>query len=251
MPLPENLRDFAYLPHFDDFILTLSQKAQQERWSYDPALGDLNILKNYVSHTYKKIASESKVSTTSNKACFNSGLFAHSNNELYLLFTKNSNIGFQPWYLYGICESSDIALKDFTTLPDRATYFHSHEELIYNTSKDIRINAGHILDPMKENLERIPSSIRDKPFLPTLLLGAVEDAKIRIKQNYRVAVPQYYNGAVQFLLPLNLTGSSIPDVALVVSRQDSFYIGHTCLTLQMAYNNARLIAKPMSDWLVP
>lgn len=28
-----------------------------------------------------------------------------------------------------------------------------------------------------------------------------------------------------------------------------YYQGHTCLTLDMAYNNARLIARPNSDWL--
>ena len=43
----------------------------------------------------------------------------------------------------------------------------------------------------------------------------------------------------------------MPDLALVVTKNSSgnFYQGHTCLTLEMAYNNARLIAKPDSNWL--
>lgn len=32
---------------------------------------------------------------------------------------------------------------------------------------------------------------------------------------------------------------------------DSFYSGRTCLTLDMAINNARLIAKPDEEWLKP
>ncbi|MCL1939959.1 MAG: DUF3825 domain-containing protein [Desulfovibrionaceae bacterium] len=250
-PVYENLFDFAYIPEFERLVRSLAQKSQQENWSYDPAQGDLNILKNYISHTYKKIAGESKIAATANKACFNTGLFAPSNNEIFWVFTKNANANRQPWYSHGVYEASDIILSDFSTLPERASYFTSHEELIYDTNKELRINAGHILDANRENLERIPESVRDKPFLPTLLLGAVEDAKIKVRQNYRVAVPQYYNNAIQFLLPLCLTGRYVPDVALVVSRQDNFYIGHTCLSLQMAYNNARLIAKPMADWLLP
>jgi hypothetical protein len=42
------------------------------------------------------------------------------------------------------------------------------------------------------------------------------------------------------------------DLALVVSSvEDRAYRGHTVLTLEMAYTNARLVARPDSDWLVP
>ena len=37
--------------------------------------------------------------------------------------------------------------------------------------------------------------------------------------------------------------------ALTVTKVGNYYQGHTCLTLDMAYNNARLIAKPESNWL--
>ncbi|MCH8930901.1 MAG: DUF3825 domain-containing protein [Proteobacteria bacterium] len=32
---------------------------------------------------------------------------------------------------------------------------------------------------------------------------------------------------------------------------DGFYCAATCLTLDMAYNNARQLARPDSDWLEP
>ena len=35
------------------------------------------------------------------------------------------------------------------------------------------------------------------------------------------------------------------------AEKNGFYTGHTCLTLDMAYNNARLIACPNSEWLTP
>ena len=53
-------------------------------------------------------------------------------------------------------------------------------------------------------------------------------------------------------IPLYLTNCDIADIALALCKNDSntAYIGHTCLTLFMAYNNARLIAKPDASWLV-
>ena len=31
---------------------------------------------------------------------------------------------------------------------------------------------------------------------------------------------------------------------------DGYYLGHTCLTLEMAYLNARLIGRPVAPWLL-
>ena len=84
-------------------------------------------------------------------------------------------------------------------------------------------------------------------------MGAIETMKKKVTANYKIAVPQYFNGKIQLLLPLCLEDPDVPDVALVVTKNNTgnYYQGHTCLTLEMAYNNARLIAKPESHWLQP
>lgn len=41
------------------------------------------------------------------------------------------------------------------------------------------------------------------------------------------------------------------DLALVSEDHGAFYRASTCLTLDMAYNNARQLAKPDRDWLKP
>ncbi len=38
---------------------------------------------------------------------------------------------------------------------------------------------------------------------------------------------------------------------IILSEDKTVYYGHTCLTTEMAYNNARLIARPDSYWLPP
>ena len=85
------------------------------------------------------------------------------------------------------------------------------------------------------------------------LVGSIDEVRKRVRTNYKIAVPQYYDGKIQLLLPLCLTaGSPNPDLALVVHKlNDNTYTARTCLTLKMAYNNARLIVKPQSNWLKP
>ena len=73
--------------------------------------------------------------------------------------------------------------------------------------------------------------------------------KKKVSANYKLAIPQYYDGKIQLLLLLCLMSDDIPDVTLTVTKKNNCYQGHTCLTLDMAYNNARLIAKPESSWL--
>ncbi|WP_369057625.1 DUF3825 domain-containing protein [Tannerella forsythia] len=79
--------------------------------------------------------------------------------------------------------------------------------------------------------------------------GQLKIAIRRIRRNYKTAVPQYYDGHLQLLLPLCLTSKASADLALVIEKEHGVYRASTCLTLDMAINNARLIAKPDDEWL--
>ena len=123
---------------------------------------------------------------------------------------------------------------------------------MFDTNCEIVPQYQHIFgDP--ENFLRLPDSIRNNPNKRMLFDGAIAHAKRMIDANYKNAVPQYYKGKIQLLIPICLINQQTPDLALVVSKNDlgNQYLGHTCLTLDMAYNNARLIAKPDSFWLKP
>ncbi len=81
---------------------------------------------------------------------------------------------------------------------------------------------------------------------------AVAIALKRVRWNYKTAIPMYYpvRNIMSLLLPLSLVDDDQADVALVVERlENGNYLGHTILTLQMAYNNARLVCRLESDWL--
>ena len=95
-------------------------------------------------------------------------------------------------------------------------------------------------------------------FLNTKLNNALKIALSRVAWNYKTAIPVYYvtDHKLSLLLPLALEKKGKIDVALVFEHKYdeesgvNHYLGKTIFTLQMAYNNARLIARPDSDWLM-
>lgn len=81
---------------------------------------------------------------------------------------------------------------------------------------------------------------------------ALKETLKMASHDYHVAVPSYSPRADKtvILLPLFLTKEDAPDVALVVGHTDSGnYQGHTILTLQQAYVDARLICSLSANWL--
>lgn len=94
--------------------------------------------------------------------------------------------------------------------------------------------------------------------LTTRFKNALDTALSRVAWNYKTAIPVYYvsDHKLSLLLPLALEKKGIIDVALVCEHKVdeasgvNNYVGRTIFTLQMAYNNARLITRPDSDWLM-
>lgn len=99
---------------------------------------------------------------------------------------------------------------------------------------------------------------QDNAFLSERIRGdfkrAIDKATKRIRWDYKTAVPIYYPAynLLSLMIPLCLDSDNIADVALLVEKTESGnYLGHTILTLPMAYLDARLLCRPQSDWLRP
>lgn len=254
---PNDLYDFAYIHKFDEQIDVLANMVETEDWDYKNLQGTQNkpVLYNYVKSTYKRIAEEKKISVTSTEdyCCWNTGLITNSQEPVYAVFDRNKNKtsdATQYWHFLKFFRRGDRELTRFSSLPEMAHYFDEPSELVFDSRKELRVNIEHIIE---DNLIRFPESIKNmNPFaLQNIVKGAIDSAIERAKRNYKIAIPQYYQGAIQLLLPLNLLEPQKADLALVIERIDDFYHGSTCLTLDMAYNNARQLARPDRDWLVP
>ncbi|NLG24428.1 MAG: DUF3825 domain-containing protein [Clostridiales bacterium] len=149
---------------------------------------------------------------------------------------------------------TDIPAAAVTALK-RPNYFDDPSKLIFRVNLSIIPQWDHILYE-EENFHRIPEQLRQngRDFCQSLISAAIESVKKRIEANYKTIVPQWHRGRIQLLAPLYLTNPNArPDLALVLSlsADETQYYGHTCLTMEMAYNNARLIARPESYWLQP
>jgi hypothetical protein len=259
----ENIFDFCrtydWLKRLEDFENTILP----ERWSYLEPRTDVKntknpILENYIKHTFIRLyhvckdnqENEKKyLYTKDDMLCFNTGLFTKQYEKTFFLLKYEEKQGdTKVWGFEGFVKESDYRLADFDYLPKKVGFFEKIDDLIYDTSFDLRINSAHILAD-SANLERIPAEIRAAKNLQILFDGALEQVKKKIEANYKVAVPQYFEGNVQLLLPLSLRDPEVVDLVLVVARKNNSYAGRTCLTLDMAYNNARLIAKPETPWL--
>lgn len=214
--------------------------------------GENSVLKNYLTYTYKKLGEESKIIKNKEYGLFNTGLFDTYDEPIYAYFELNKNPNGQKYYLKKFLNPYELGNMGISSLPERANYFDKPELLIFDVRCQINVQYDHILDD-PDNIERIPNEIKSAKNIQNIFIGAIESMKKKVAANYKMAVPQYYSGKIQLLLPLCLVDPNKPDLALVVSKNSvgNYYQGHTCLTLEMAYNNARLIAKPESNWLQP
>jgi hypothetical protein len=252
---PELFRDFAFMPRFSDDIDVLANLAEPEDWDYkhSPATHSQPILRNYVTYTYRRVAEEKKINITPDEenCCWNTGLITQTQEPIFALFSKNKLPNTSSyWHFWRFARKGEWELNRFAALPDMAHYFEDPSVLVFDTRKELRVNVEHVV---ADNLDRFPKELQKmNPFgLQNLVKGTIDSAVQRVRRNYKTAIPQYYQGSVQLLLPLSLTDPSKADLALVVEKFYDFYRAATCLTLDMAYNNARQLARPDRDWLSP
>ncbi|PYG03660.1 uncharacterized protein DUF3825 [Thioalkalivibrio sp. ALE21] len=252
---PDLFRDFALMPRFTDDIESLVGLAEREEWDYKHTEQHHPhpVLRNYITYTYRRVAEEKKITVTTDEeySCWNSGLITDNQEPIFLLFSRNKLEDSDPyWHFWKFARKGEWELNRFPSLPEMAHYFADPSVLVFDTRKELRVNVEHVV---ADNIERFPESLKGmNPYgLQNIVKGAIDSGIERVKRNYKTAIPQYYQGSIQLLLPLSLTDPAKADLALVVERFSDFYRAATCLTLDMAYNNARQLARPDRDWLQP
>ena len=181
--------------------------------------------------------------------CFHTGLYTRRYKAIYGCFDRNKRqASMLDWYFRGFSDELSPWLKYVSPLPKKPSYDMAQYGVNYNPEWPIRVNIDHILGDA-ENVSRLPAAIREAHNLPLLLETAVELARRRAVVEPGIVVPQGYQGRVQYLLPACLTDMERPDLAMTLTIMDGYYLGNTCLTLEMAYLNARLLARPVAPWL--
>lgn len=265
MMFPTDLFSYAYVPNWYLQLDTLAELALPEPWkfrnpNYSSKNYDTPILERYVHTIFRKQVIDYNSERDPEKAaeylhvenelcCLHTGLYTKHYKAIYACFERNKKKdSILEWYFNGFADELSPLLKYITPLPKKPSYYMAQNGVNFNPEWPIRVNVDHILgDP--ENVGRLPSDIREARNLPLLLETAVELARRKTVVEPNLVVPQGYQGKVQFLLPICLSDMEQPDLAMTLTVMNGYYLASTCLTLEMAYLNARLLARPVSPWL--
>lgn len=263
--MDKDLFTAAFVPKWSNQLKTLSDMALQEPWKFkNPEStrknADYIVLEKYINNIFaaqviaygsapSQNEADSHFCIRSGYACFHTGLLTKRYKEIYGYLEKNRNDWApQEFVLRGFMDNSSPFLKKLEALPKKPFSNLLQEQFAFRPDWPIRVNVDHILDDAA-NYERIPETIRDFPNLPLLLQTGVEIARKTAEFIPSIIVPQFYGGTVQHLMPICLMNPSKPDLAMTISRMDGYYVGSTCITLEMAYCNARMLAVPTAPWL--
>lgn len=255
---------FAYIPDWYDKLMELAELAIQEPWHFkSPNYPAKNIktpiLEKYIREIFRMQAITYNAATdewqemnamhiSGRRACFHTGLFTQSFRPIYACFEPNKRMdSMLQWHLQGFADDNSIWLKHASPLP-KSPLSGIPERPGFNPGWTIRVNMKHILeDP--ENKSRIPEELSRLKFLPLLMETATELGRRQSMMQPGIVVPQIYRGRVQYLLPISLSDPDKTDLAMALSIMEGYYQGETCLTPQMAYQNARLLGRPTVRWL--
>src|SRR5690349_17622246 len=79
-------------PTFGNTLMALKDMAMAEQWEYSrtPNPRPLPILYNYLIHTFARVKEEGKIMEVGNHSSFNTGLVTKNQEEIFMLFKKNT-----------------------------------------------------------------------------------------------------------------------------------------------------------------
>ena len=268
MTFSADLFEFAFIPEWYTKLDELALMALPETWQFKKPNTEVKntetpILERYIHTIFRKQMIDYNTARDewsaaehfhieNECACFHTGLYTHRYKGIYAFFDRNKRReSMLEWYFRGFCDELSVRLKYIEPLPQKPNYYEGYENqsgVNFNPAWPIRVNIDHILGDV-DNIERLPTKIQKAKNLPLLLETAVELARRKAVIEPGIVVPQGYQGRVQYLLPICLTNMKKPDLAMTLTIMDGYYLGNTCLTLEMAYLNARTIARPYASWL--
>lgn len=257
------------------FFDKLKDKTIPEPWEYKIKKDDnyrYPILKSYLEYELDRLFYEHESLSWPNKIIYN------KDNSKVWFNTNLINIFGRDLYIVGTLfemsnrtyvgeleiSPSTTKLKDMnfdtTNSPQPPAFFKDINEIVFHCEDDWVIDLEdmekyeHIIE---SRIDRFPLKYQHlaKDDLGQRLVNAINLAKKIAQRNYKFIVPMYYptEKRIQLLMPIYLetSYSSNPDIALVLTPKPDkkIYTLETILSLDDAYQDARLIAKPEESWL--
>lgn len=281
----KSLEQFAFLGSWQLFLSELAAKVSPEDWNFSDVDKSFPVLCQYIKYTFYRLQCENKIAIAPDRslAAFNTGLHNTHYEAVYACFVPNTTAGGSPWRFAEFATAGNrtygkMMSASLPCLPEAAEYITRLDQLLISTDKQILVDYEHVI---LDNINRYPKTYLKSLTTDDTFYKAVdsEDAdtlaeylnnttlfnRIRndisselvtainkTKYDFRTAIPCYFpkGNRVTLMLPLYLTGKTLPDLALVVELTSAgHYQGQTVLTMQQAYSDARVIGELTNTWL--
>lgn len=260
------LFDFAKVGKDEDFIKKLvflaNNLAEEEVWDFRKS-DNVGILKTYIFKTFSRCYEQDKVlySEDNEHCAINTGLLSRNGSkEIMMLFDRNvyqddfnkNSYYQQDWYFAGFKTTADRDYMEIfkSEVPAMATYTDNVEAYFFNPNIPIEVDVEHIVD---DNWARLGNAVNlPKEVVRYMIAGVVDEAVKRAKRNFRLAIPQYYQGKIGYFLPIEfpVNDDKYVTMALAVENVNGVYRANTIYTLEDAYSKARLLMQIDTNWLL-
>ena len=264
-----------YFPSVDSlasFLGNVAERAIPEPWDIaGKTEGDkFPILKSYIGNIFERLrreAAEGKsgkivYSQDGQHILFNTNLPDTFGNDIIIMADMRKKVNGEEYYenpsmfLSGLKGKRQYGFSDDAN-PVPATFFEDVNEVIFQSSWEIDTNYEQLSHIIQDNRDRFPKEYqgRDAQEVAGDLQKSISLARRMARRNFKYIAPMYrpQTNCIQLLMPIYLSGSyrKAPDFALVLTPDDGIYVPETILSIEMAYQDARLIAMPDESWLRP
>lgn len=253
------LLQLAKIDKWKNKLRVLASIAEPEEWSVIGSAGAYSILENYVLETFRILNREGGIAIIPKKegqkiGLWNTGLLTPHGEEIIVRMDSHSpspkESGYLSpaiWKLTGFFPVSDRRIPTLDKKLPIALEFVDYHYMIPNPSASLIPDLDHL---MKRN-QRLPGfwSLLPRSEQIQRLQGALHKLGLMLKRNPRMAIPQWYEETVQYLVPLDLGDGRGPIGALVLEQKGLQLRVQTVLQLEWAYQNARLLGPMQDNWL--
>lgn len=262
------------------FFTELANRAIAEKWGNEIATDGLPypVLRSYIVHIIKKLKIDEPAKFAQNDkkdmVLFNTNLYDDKFNEIYIAGKIDGEYIKDPYIVADIVKLRDNGfsiekhhIERTVPLVEAPTFYNSIEDIVYQKSWAIKQgnDLDHVIERCKNRIETDEYKWLPNQAWSMLLKNAINFATKVAKSNYKFIVPQYRfvdeadswekdkGSRTQLLMPIYLkcNMSQQPDGVLIldIEKETQTYCPKTILTLDMVYQNARLIARPSEEWL--
>lgn len=264
---------FDGIKEANNFLQQIEKEAIKENWklkSQEESQLSYPVLGSYLAFTYYKLVTEYQCSRKDHPdkvklgfsndgkfVAFNSNLLDRHWGEIYICGELKTNGDDLLIYKPRRCTRIEltnryhIQLSSSTLKP--AEFFTDINDVVYHA--DWPVEKEHFTK-YEHCVKKLKKRYPDREITSKELNSAIEISIKLAQRNYKLIVPMYFpaENRIQFLMPLYFGDAEThPDCALVLSpmkeEDTKYYMPETIFNLDQAYMDARLIAKPDSEWL--